>query len=438
MDSELIKVGKNRAEQVLIGNGGTLGLHAANKAYQQVWARDTMIGGLGLLLCQDAEGAAILRRSFDTLRTYQSPLGNIPHNVGLANLDDPALITHGGRLEATHDQDGVAIVDTAHSGCIDNCLWYIVGHYYHYAASGDRNFVQRAWSSLERALLWLQYQDSNECGLLEAHEAMDWADLFANRYNGLYANVLYYAAWRAMGHLAAALDHDPAHFFEHADDVRRKINVVLWIGPEAPKDWERIKYERKEWLYTLKRIETELVERPFYLPYVAFRDYADRFDTLGNLLAIVFGVADQQQADKMLDYIHGCGLNEPFPVQAVYPVINPGDKDWREYYRVRNINQPHHYHNGGAWPFIGGFYIAALVQAGRMREAEQQLAKLTTMNQLGRQGEWEFNEWFHGRAGRPLGFARQSWSAAMYLFACDAVERGSVKVFNRQNGWTWR
>lgn len=438
IDHELIKIAKNRAEQVLIGNGGPLGLHAANKAYQQVWARDTMISGLGLLLCRNPEGAAILRRSFDTLRAYQSLLGNIPHNVGLANVDDPALIAHGGRLEAARGQDGVAIVDTAHSGCIDNSLWYIVGHYYHYAVTGDRDFVQQAWPSLERALLWLQYQDSNECGLLEAHEAMDWADLFANRYNGLYANVLYYAAWRSMGRLAAALDHDPAHFFEQAEDVRRKINVVLWIGPEAPKDWEWIKHERKEWLYTLKRIETELVERPFFLPYVAFRDYADRFDTLGNLLAIVFGVADQQQADKILDYIHGCGLNEPFPVQAVYPVINPGDKDWREYYRVRNINQPHHYHNGGAWPFIGGFYVATLAQAGRMREAEQQLAKLTAMNRLGKQGEWEFNEWFHGQSGRPLGFARQSWSAAMYLFACDAVERGAINVFNPPNGWTCR
>jgi GH15 family glucan-1,4-alpha-glucosidase len=435
MNEPLVQAGKQHGERVLLGNGGPLGLHAANKAYQQVWARDTMISGLGLLLCQDNEGAAILRRSFDTLRTYQSPLGNIPHNVGLANLNDPALIAHGGRLEATHGQAGVAIVDTAHAGCIDNCLWYIVGHYYHFVVTKDRHFLQTAWPSLERAMLWLRYQDSNECGLLEAHEAMDWADLFANRYNGLYANVLYFAAWQAMGHLATALDLDAALFFHNAQDVRQKINVVLWIGPEAPKDWDWIKHERKEWLYTLKRIETELVERPFFLPYVAFRDYADRFDTLGNLLAIVFGVADRQQTNKILDYIHGCGLNEPFPVQAVYPVITPGDTDWREYYRVRNINQPHHYHNGGAWPFIGGFYVAALVQAGRMAEAEQQLIKLAAMNRLGRQREWEFNEWFHGQSGRPLGFAGQSWSAAMYLFACDAVEHGRVNVFNPGNDW---
>ena len=176
--------------------------------------------------------------------------------------------------------------------------------------------------------------------------------------------------------------------------------------------------------------------RPALLPAVyGFRDYADRFDTLGNLLAILFGVADRRKADLILDYIHGCGLNEPFPVRALYPVIHPGDNDWRDYFRVRNLNQPHHYHNGGAWPFIGGFYVAALVQAGRLEEARTQLAKLAAMNQQGNNEEWEFNEWFHGHSGRPMGFAGQSWSAAMYLFAQNAVEQGTPSVFNPGAGW---
>lgn len=436
MDQAGIEVGRQNAERVLIANSGPFGLHGANEAYQQVWARDSMISGLGLLLCADASAPEILQRSFETLRTYQSPLGNIPHSVGLANRADPALIAHGGRLEALDDQEGVAIVDTTHAGCIDNCLWYIVGEYYHYVVTRNRDLLQKAWPSLERALLWLSYQDSNECGLLESHEAMDWADLFANRYNVLYPNVLYYAAWQCMAHMAEALGRD-AELFQHtAQDVRRKINTLLWIGREEPKDWNRLKHERKEWFYVLKRVETELVERPFYLPYMAFRDYADRFDTLGNLLAIVFGVADGDKANKILDYIQGCGLNEPFPVRAVYPVIRPGEKDWREYYRVRNINQPDHYHNGGAWPFIGGFYVAALVQAGRLAEAEQQLLKLAAMNMLGKHKEWEFNEWFHGQSGRPMGFGGQSWSAAMFIFACDAVTRGYLNVFNGENGWS--
>lgn len=435
MSEPFVPEGRKRAEQTLLANGGELGLLGSNQAYQQVWARDSMICGLGLLLCEGGEGKAIHKRSLQTLRRFQSGLGKIPHNVGFTNVTDPALIAHGGKLDV-EGENGSAIEDSIHAGCVDGNLWYIIGHYYNFTVTKDEQLLRDSWESLKKALLWLRYQDSNECGLLEVHEAMDWADLFANRYNVLFDNVLYYAAWKCMGQMAEAIAISAEEYFANADDVRKKINVLLWIGPEEPNDYQWVANERKEWLYPLKRVETELVERPFYLPYMAFRDYADRFDTLANLLAILFGVADQQKADKILDYIHGCGLNEPFPVQAIYPVLHPGDKDWRDYYRVRNLNQPHHYHNGGAWPFIGGIYVAALVQAGRMKEAENQLQKLAEMNHAGRSQSWEFNEWFHGLSGRPMGYAGQSWSSAMYLFAEDAVKNGRVNGFNQDHLWS--
>jgi glycogen debranching enzyme len=435
--NELYRIAREHAERTLLSNGGELGLLGSSKAYQQVWSRDSMICALGLLLCSDPKGRETHHRSLETLHKYQSPLGKVPHNIGKANVTDPALIAHGGKLGGAGQNSDEVIIDTAHSGCVDNNLWYIIGHYFNLVVTGDRDYLSTCWDSLEKALLWLRYQDSNECGLLEVHEAMDWADLFNNRYNVLFDNALYVAVWKCMGKMAEALGKDSTYYFNNAADVHKKVNTVLWVGPESPKDWAWISVERKEWTYTLKRIETELVERPFYLPYVAFRDYTDRFDTLGNLMAILFGVADQTKADKILDYIHGCGINEPYPVQALYPVLNPSDKDWREYYRVRNLNQPHHYHNGGIWPFIGGFYVAALVQAKRYDEAEYQLQKLTEMNRQSKQmgGEWDFNEWCHGLSGRPMGYAGQSWSTAMYIFAQDAVQNRRVSIINETNGW---
>jgi glycogen debranching enzyme len=435
MEVELREQACAHAERILLANGGELGLLGSNQAYQQVWARDSMICGFALWLTQNPEGRAIHARSLETLRRFQSPLGKIPHNVGMTGIADPALIAHGGTLGQSLDES-IAVEDTIHAGCVDGNLWYIIGQYYDFCLRKDIDVLRAAWPSLENALLWLRYQDSNECGLLEVHEAMDWADLFANRYNVLYDNVLYFAAWQCMGQLAIALEKDAQFYFDTAADVRRKVNSLLWVGPEEPTDYDWIRAERKEWLYPRRRVETELVERPFYLPYMGFREYADRFDTLGNLLAILFGVADKPKAEKILDYIQGCGLNEPFPVRALYPPIQPGEKDWREYYRVRNLNQPNHYHNGGAWPFIGGVYVAALVQAGKLEEARCQFEKLTAMVRLGKRGEWEFNEWFHGLSGRPMGYAGQSWSTAMYLFAADAVEQARVHIFNPEHGWS--
>jgi len=87
------------------------------------------------------------------------------------------------------------------------------------------------------------------------------------------------------------------------------------------------------------------------------------------------------------------------------------------------LNAPHHYHNGGVWPFLGGFYVAALVKAGRLDAAAQALQRLAELNQAGR-----FNEWHHGQTGAPMGAEDQAWSAGMYLFASESVKRGEVAL----------
>ena len=428
---ELVEEARRRAEEVLLANAREIGLLSARRAYQQVNGRDAMISGLGLMLMEDPEARSTHRRSMETLASGQSRLGNIPFGVGFPDVPDESFVATGGtfaRSKGGRDRHR-PVVDTIHAGCVDNCLWYILGHYVYQMAPGDLDFLRRFWPSLRRAYRWLQYQDVNECGLLEVHEAMDWADLFANRYNVLYDNVLWCGAHRAMGHLARALGDAADPYFQEAESCRFKLNLLLWVGPEVTRDLRWVEENRTEWLYPLKRTETELVLRPHYLPYVAFRDYAERFDVLGNLLAIVLGVASPEQAGRILDYAHQVGLDEPYPIRVLYPVVQPGEKDWRHYYWVRNLNQPHHYHNGGIWPFVGGFYVAALVGAGRHSEAERQLRRLAALNRLGKREPWEFNEWCHGVSGRPMGFEGQSWSAAMYVYAHEAVRRGRTPFF---------
>ncbi len=428
-----IKFARKRAEELLLKNGSEIGLLGSSQAYRQVWARDSMICGLGLLAMDSEEGRKIHRRSLETLRKYQSKLGKIPHNVGLPTEFDPALIAYGGKF--TEETEFKPYIDTAHEGCVDGNLWYIIGQYYNYLITKDLDFVRESWESIKKALLWLEYQDSNECGLLEVHEAMDWADLFANRYNVLFDNVLYVAVHKCMCDLAKALNEPSDKYDKLYKDKHKKINMLLWVGVEEPKDKEWIIRERKEWLYPTTLVDTLLVQRPYYLPYMAFRDYGDRFDTLGNLLAIIFDIADETKMEKILEYIRQAGLDAVYPLRSLHPVINPQEKDWRDYYLLRNLNLPYQYHNGGIWPFIGGFYVAALVKAGKLEEAKLQLKRLTDLNKKGRKEEWEFNEWFHGQTGEPMGYAGQSWSTAMYIYAYSCVEKGELVGFSRENGW---
>jgi len=377
------EIGRDRAERMVIGNGSPIGLlDCADRP--QVCAREALICGLGLMVASDPEGAEIHRRSLQTLRGGQSRLGNIARSVAAPN--------------------GAPVTDTIHAGCIDNSLWYIIGNYYTWKLDGNQERLAEFWPSLVRAYTWLDYQDANECGLLEVHEAMDWVGQ-ADYYNSLGPNVLWFAAQKCMSAMAGALGQDNSFWEVRAEDVRYKLNTLLWVGPEF--------------------------QRNYYLPYMALRGWADRFDSFGNLTAVLFGAASKTQSDLIFDYITRTGIDQPWPVRAIEPVVHPGAKDWRDYCHL-----PHQQQNGGAWPFLGGLYVAALVKAGRLQEAEHQLDRLAEMNRQSRYGaEWEFNEWFHGVSGRPSGEAQRSWSAAMYIFAHECVRRGEVPVFSRGNGW---
>ena len=400
--TSLTEVALEKAHALISSECSPIGLMASPEGYPHVWARDSVITSLGSLLSPGHENC--LKVSLETLAGQQSELGAIPNSVSVAT----------GRLDHTN------------AGSVDSNLWFILGHAFQSRVHNDLDFLSQSWSALEKALLWLRYQDSNNCGLLEVHEAADWADLLANRFNILYDNVLWYAALTAMAELGRSLGMDSARYDEMATDVRHKIRIVLWVGPENDSEWGPDCPGHTEWTHTLSQVDPVLVKRPYFLPYVAFRDFGDYCDVFGNLLAILLGVANPAQEKRILDYLHQVGIADPYPVRVLHPVIQPGNKDWREYYRNNNLNMPEQYHNGGIWPFVGGFYVAALVKSGRMEEANKQLEKLAEVNHLGVEGEWEFNEWCHGRTGQPMGYPHQAWSAGMYVYAYHCVKEGKL------------
>src|SRR5690606_13717129 len=117
---------------------------------------------------------------------------------------------------------------------------------------------------------------------------------------------------------------------------------------------------------------------------------------------------DGHHTEHILRFMYQVGIDEPYPAKAIYPPIYPGELDWREYYRSRNLNLPHQYHNGGIWPMIGGFHVAALICHNWTDEAERLLILLAKANKTGVNGEWGFNEWLHGESGHPMGFDQQA------------------------------
>jgi hypothetical protein len=408
----------NKAIEVLHRCATPHGFRASGLAagYPQIWARDNGITALGAFVSGDSHLIATVRAGLRTLGAFQSPRGLIPLNV---NPDS-------------------GYISTENAGAVDANLWYVLLHFLHLQTTGDVEFLQEHWQIICKAVVWLQFQDMNECGLLEIPEAGNWMDLVAVRYNTLYDNVLYYAATLAFELMQQRL---PAEAADHqvkaaTGDIHERINLLMWIdrcwvAEHFAEHLERLKSIRLEWFMLYHNIGT-ISSRPYYLPWVAFREYGDWCDTLGNCLAILTGVADYHRSEHILRYMFQVGVAEPFPSKAINPPIHPGESDWRNYYRSRNLNLPHQYHNGGIWPMVGGFHVAALVRHKWQHEAERLLLLLAKANQQATSDsdKWGFNEWLHGVSGHPMGYDLQAWSASMYLFAEGAVQTGKLPLFD--------
>lgn len=416
-DAALVDQAREQAIAILHNCIAHDGFRASGLAqgYPQIWARDSMVIFLGASVTGEPSFAAAGRASLETMSAYQSNRGMIQLNV---NPD-------------------TRYVSTENAGASDPNLWYILGHYLHFSQTKDQAFLQQHWRHISRAMRWLEYQDMNECGLIEVPEAGNWMDLLAVRYNVLYDNALYYAATLAYQELSR---HVPRELSSHkvevdATGIHERINLLMWIdrcwvAEHFAEHLEKLKAIRLEWFMLYHNVGT-ISSRPYYLPWVAFREYGDWCDSLGNLLAILTGIADGHRSEHILRYMAQVGMAEPYPTKAIYPPIYPSEANWREYYRSRNLNLPHQYHNGGIWPMIGGFHVAALVRHGWQSEAERLLLALAEANRQGTFAAWEFNEWLHGESGHPMGYAHQAWSAAMFLYAEHAVRTGELPLFDQ-------
>ena len=355
--------------------------------YHQVWARDSMIALLGASQVDDPIIQAALLASLNTLQRHQSASGTIPNYV------DVATGKPGFRAYA------------------DGGLWYVIGS----------SIVRPDYPAMRRVLDWYECQDVDTSGLISIQEASDWQDLFCTRGQGLYVNCLHVIALRKAAEVAEAqrAAADAAAYRSRGETARAAINRILWYDGDGQL-LRNIEHTfstagshdtlgRARWMPEKRA----LVKDRYYLPYVSFREAGEWFDSLGNLLAILSGVADAEQSALILDFIgcHGLALH---PMKALYPPVEPDTQDWRDYYGTLNL--PHQYHNGGIWPFIGGFYIAALVKAGRCDDAQAALVRLAELNRT-----TNFCEWCHGETAAPLGVFEQAWSAGMYLYAAQCV-----------------
>ncbi len=347
--------------------------------YNSVWARDSMIGLIGTS-CMDErkEFKKAFAATLRTLSRHQSKLGQIANCVDLYDKSRPKQVTFA---------------------TLDSTLWYLIGHQFYARNYGDKALVEKYGKEIEKAFLWLRYQDLGEDGLPDQLPTTDWQDCFPHKYGHvLNTQALYYSALRLW------------HRRKSAAHVRRIVTGTTRAKIAMFNNREGFYYP---WVW---KNHNGIVEREQW------------FDSLGNVLAICFGLANKRNARKILNYVEANKVNEPFPLKAIHPPIRKGSGEWHDYFSKSLAARPHWYLNGGIWPYIGGFYVASLVADKQFSKADEELLKLAKANSLGRRFQWEFNEWIHPIKGKAMGSAYHAWSAGAYLFAYKSVQDKSVPL----------
>lgn len=378
-----IEAAKKAALEVLLHNakGPFLGLpRTAGWGYPEPYTRDLMFSILGIATTDNQVLLDSVRKVLIALAENQTPKGHIP--------------------SLAHDNEDL--------GASDTTPLFLLGLGIFRLKVNEPIFLKDA---AEQAINWMNYQSPDDKSLIAQQPTSDWRDEQWVIGYGLFVNTLVYSYLCLFGLIA------------RASNLRKDMSKFTITSG-----------------VTHNHVHADLMVK--HKPYFAFWSYkvlsSERFDLLGNSLAILSGIASPTRADEMVSWIEEeCDamrkkgdLTVDLPPNF-FPFTQPQDADWHERYAQYNL--PGNYHNGGVWPFVCGLYIAALVAAKRFKLAEEKLVALTQLIKISKTGKvaYGFNEWIKAQDGKPMGQDWQTWSAALYLYAAKCVEEKSTPFFDK-------
>ncbi len=375
----------DRAVELLLKNSSKFGVLASSPSpkaikrnYLSIFGRDASISTLGMVVSGNKKLVSVARKSIVTLGRFQADDGQIPNFV--------------------KPEEGRA--DFWYTGCIDATLWWLIAIKYYDKYSKDKNKLEKVLKKkIDKATFWLRCQEHNNFFLLQQGEVSDWADIMPRSGFVLYSNALWY--WvKTMYRLPKI--KETKIFFNYLFNPNNKIPKSF--AKKHPRFGRLVSYFEK------------CKKNDYYLSYVNRSFWGKEVDVFGNLLAIISGLTSDKQAKDIIKKLLKEKVNLPHPIKVELRPIKKNSKQWRDYMNEDTTNLPNLYHNGGIWPFVGGFWIWALDKTGNKKIASTELERLAVLNA---KGNWQFNEWFHGKTGRPMGMPGQTWNAAMFLFASD-------------------
>ena len=349
------------------------GIVAGRLKFNAYWARDGFWALFGVLALGDhAQALAQL----ETFVRYQFRSGKLPVRVEFVGHHLSGYNTMRSRPKVVGRAGGLF------SDPIDPSALFIIAAREYLLRTGDQSFCRRFDPVMEQAIRWVGSHDHDGDGLIESYWLADWMDSILKRNKVFNLNVIYYEGLRACAalKLANGVPQDADRFARAADRVLDRLQI-FWTGEYFA-----------DWIWGARR---------------------GGFSSDGNVLAVLFGIATEAQARRILGYIEGHGLDTATPLRVCHPVY----RAWQVFplYYLAGIPD---YHRTMIWPWLGTLNAVNKAKLGDRAGALRDLSRI---------GSWyvrrnAVNEVFDA-AGMPVSrrfYTAEvpfAWNAGLYVYA---------------------
>ncbi|HLP59929.1 MAG TPA: hypothetical protein VK186_13900, partial [Candidatus Deferrimicrobium sp.] len=232
---------------------------------------------------------------------------------------------------------------------------------------GNKDQEKKLNEAVQKAKTWMEYQSPDDSGLVAQLEANDWRDeMWGFQGFCLFINTLVYSYLRLSKH---KVDH------ERAEKIKEQMNQHVPYGLLTTHE-----------NFFAMCVSKRCIKNPNDIS-----DFNKWFDLMGNSLAILSGIASPKKAGNIISWVDENYVEAMKPKGIIarikwlwaklkkrkklglppnfLPFVQERDMEWCERYKEHCL--PGNYLNGGIWPFVCGFYIAALVANGKMALAEK-------------------------------------------------------------------
>ena len=378
--------------------------------YHRLFTRDAFWVGMAALLSGDKELIDAYDASLATLFKNQREDGAIPSNVSYIGEVSYGIINQR----------------------VDPTTLYILGCIQRYKLCKDPEFLLEYLPSIKRAFKYLiNAWENKKLGLLYIPRAGNWADEYLQQGYVLYDEALWYLVLREYSEVIANEDSSKAeHYREKAENVKGMIRERFWVKNLKRRNddiYKRVfkKFNFKEMGYFIHFYHSKGKTQS------ALRKAHGIFDAFGNVLALLTGVANQQQEKETISFIDEISANKYPLIPAHYPFFSEEIFKSQQLHQYRFKEYVGHYHNGGLWPWYTGLYVAFLKSYGDHERAIRFLGGILKANKA-RRNNMNYYEYHTSKRASSELVVRRSEGVDLFLSIRMSklieAKRSTVKV----------